>query len=58
MSGKDQNRLAELDFITFLKRIGLVLVHRLPVDFSAIRATLVSQRVIVVPQAEDGCMES
>lgn len=35
----------------------LVLVHRHTIDFGAIRATLISQRIIVVPHANDGCVE-
>jgi hypothetical protein len=52
MSGKDQYRLAKLDFIAFLKWIRLVLVYRLPIDFGAIRAPLISECVIVIPQAD------
>ena len=37
--------------------MGLVLVHRHTIDFGTIRAPLISQRVVVVAHADDGCME-
>ena len=57
MPGKNHNRLAKLNFITFLKRIGLVLVYRLTINFSAICAALIPKGIIVVSQTNDRCMK-
>lgn len=52
-SAKDQHRLTQLNFVAILQRPGLVFVNRLSVDLCAIRATLVAERVIAVPLADN-----
>src|SRR5579864_2717587 len=51
--GKDQHGLAQLNLITFLQLIGLVLVDRLAVHLRAVCAAFIAQGVIAVAHTDD-----
>src|SRR5581483_1163007 len=56
--GKNEHGLTELDAITFLQRVSLILIDQLPIDLRAIGATLVLQRIVAIAHIENGGMQA
>src|SRR5438034_393211 len=52
--GEHQYRLAELNFISLIEGIDLILIHQLTIDFGAIRTSLIAQGIVAIAGAEEG----
>src|SRR6266516_2169023 len=56
--GEHQYRLAELNFISLIEGIDLILIHQLTIDFGAIRTSLIAQGIVAIALIDNRGMQT